>query len=123
MDNLKIVVIGLAILLLALTGSAVDLTGSAGKAALTSITGIAPKSFNETLNNSTNGTLNSTNTTGNLSELWRWGGIPAGYSRIGNKIVPGTVAEPNESVMQTPSQLVPGNSRASESSGMLVTPK
>ncbi len=122
MDKLKIVVIGLALLSFALTCSAVDLRGSAGKAALTSITGIAPKSFNETLN-ATNGTLNSTNTTGNLSELWRWGGIPSGYSRIGNKIVPGTAAESNESVMQTPSQLVPGNSRASESSGMLVTPK
>lgn len=123
MDKLKILAIVSALLLFALTCSAVDLTGSAGKAALTSITGIAPKSFNVTMNNSTNMTLNSTNVTGNLSELWKWGGIPAGYSRVGNKIVPGTAAEPNESVMQTPSQLVPGNSRAGESTGMLVTPK
>ncbi|HUI40175.1 MAG TPA: hypothetical protein VLY86_04550 [Methanothrix sp.] len=122
MDRIKIVVIGLTLLLLALTCSAVDLRGSAGKAALLNITGVPLNSFNDTLN-STNITQNSTNITGNLSDLWSWGDIPAGYTKIGNKIISGSSVEPNESAMETPSQLVPENNKASDSGGLLVTPK
>ncbi|OPY48991.1 MAG: hypothetical protein A4E48_02493 [Methanosaeta sp. PtaU1.Bin060] len=122
MRRQKIAIMGFALLCFALTCSAVDLSGSAGKATLSSITGVASNSSNGTLN-STNTTLNSTNTTGNLSGLWSWGDIPAGYTKIGNKIVPGTSVEPNESVMQTPSQLVPGNSKESGAGGLLVAPK
>lgn len=122
MDRQKIAVIGLTLLILALTCSAVDLSGSTGKATLSNITGVALNSSNDTLN-STNMTLNSSSTTRNLSDLWSWGDVPAGYTKIGNKIIPGTSVEPNESVMETPSELVPENSKASGAGGLLVTPK
>ena len=122
LDRSKIVVIGLTLLFLALTCSAVDLRGSAGKAALSNITGAPSNSTNSTLN-STNMTLNLSNTTRNLSDLWSWGNVPAGYTKIGNKIIPGPSAEPNESVMETPSQLMPENSKVNDAGGLLVTPK
>jgi hypothetical protein len=68
-------------------------------------------------------TLNSSNITRNLSDLWSWGDVPAGYTKIGNNIIPGPSAEPNESVMETPSQLMPENSKANDAGGLLVTPK
>ncbi len=74
--------------------------------------------------NSTNATLNSTNTsTGKLSDLWGWGNLPVGYTTGGNQIIPGTSEESNnESVMETPSQLVPAN-KVQSGGGMLVRPK
>ena len=51
------------------------------------------------------------------------GGHPPGYTMIGNQITGGSPLEPdNESVMETPSQLEPGNNVENTPGGMLVSP-
>ncbi len=76
------------------------------------------------VSNSTNVTSNSTNTsTGKLSDLWSWGNLPVGYTRMGNQIIPIIPDQSdNESIMETPSQLVSDNNVKSVG-GMLVRPK
>ncbi len=74
--------------------------------------------------NSTNVTLNSTsNKTANRSDLWGWGSLPMGYKIAGDQIVPKISDQPDtESVMETPSQLVPANNVRNDG-GLLVRPK
>jgi hypothetical protein len=81
--------------------------------------------INKSASNSTNFTAKSTNaSTGKLSDLWSWGGLPAGYTMNGNQIIQGFPLEPdNESVMETPSQLEPDNNVGNTAEGMLVGPK
>jgi len=81
--------------------------------------------INQNASNSTNFTAKSTNaSTGKLSDLWSWGGLPAGYTMDDNQIIQGSPLEPdNESVMETPSQLEPDNNVGNTVEGMLVRPR
>jgi hypothetical protein len=111
------VALGLTILIAVLTCNAIDLSGSSGRTILSNIT--------KNASNSTNLTSNSTYaSTGKLSDLWRWGSLPAGYRMMDNQIIAGSSLESNnESVMETPSQLVPDNNVETSGGGMLVRPK
>ncbi len=115
-----VAVIGITIL--ALTCNAADLSGPTGTSILLRTINVTSNSTNSTLN-STNSTLNSTATLGNGSDLWSWGNLPVGYARNGNQIVVSPPSVANESVMQTPSQLVPGNSNRNNGGGLLVEPR
>lgn len=116
-----VAVIGITIL--ALTCNAADLSGPIGRSILLRTINVTSNSTNSTLN-STNSTLNSTIATlGNGSDLWSWGNLPVGYARKGNQVVVSPPPVANESVMQTPSQLVPGNNNMNNGGGLLVEPR
>jgi hypothetical protein len=116
-----VAVIGITIL--ALACNAADLSGPTGRSILLRTINATSNSTNSTLNSTNNSTLNSTATLGNGSDLWSWGNLPVGYARKGNQVVATPPTEANESVMQTPSQLVPGNNNMNSGGGLLVKPK
>jgi hypothetical protein len=86
---------------------------------------------NTTALNITNTTLNPLNGTidsilgksANKSELWSWGDVPAGYVRKDGKIVPESISEADESVMETPSMLSPNPNTDLRAGGLLVRPE
>jgi len=81
--------------------------------------------------NVTNTTLNPINDTNetilgksaNKSDLWNWGDVPAGYVRKDGKIVPESLSESDESVMETPSMLSPNPNTDGRAGGLLVRPE
>lgn len=118
-----IAVIGCTLLIMVAACSTMDLSGSAGKAILSDMGKNISNATNFT-SNSTNASNSSNTSTGKLSELWSWGSLPAGYTMTNNQIVPGSSDNPdNESIMETPSQLVPDNNPENSPGGMLVRPR